>query len=30
MTDEEEQIAFEQYVKDWGDQYGAVSKTVLW
>lgn len=30
MTDEEEQIAFKQWVEDWGDQFPATSKKVLW
>lgn len=30
MTDEEEQIAFKQWVEDWGDQFPGASKEVLW
>lgn len=31
MTEEEEQIAFNQWLEDWGNQFkGLVSKTALW
>lgn len=30
MTDEEEQIAFKQWVEDWGDQFDGMNKYLLW
>ena len=30
MTDEEEQIAFEQWIKDWGDHFKGMDKNTLW
>lgn len=30
MTDKEEQIAFKQWVKDWGYMFGTMSKESLW
>lgn len=30
MTDEEEKIAFEQWVKDWGDHFPNMPKDTLW
>ena len=30
MTDEEEQIAFKQWCKDWGDNFKGMPKSVLW
>jgi hypothetical protein len=30
MTDKEEQIAFEQWIKDWGDRFSNMPKDTLW
>ena len=30
MTDKEEQIAFEQWIKDWGDHFKGIGKDTLW
>ena len=30
MTKEEEQIAFKQWCKDWGDNFKGMPKNVLW
>lgn len=30
MTDKEEKIAFEQWVKDWGDNFPNMPKDALW
>ena len=30
MTEEEEQIAFKQWCKDWGDNFKGMPKSVLW
>lgn len=30
MTDEEEQIAFKQWIKDWGNNFKGMTKKTLW
>lgn len=30
MTKEEEQIAFNQWLKDWGDNFNGMPKKALW
>lgn len=30
MTDEEEQIAFKQWIKDWGNNFKGMPKKALW
>jgi hypothetical protein len=30
MTEEEEQIAFKQWGKDWGDNFKGMPKNALW
>lgn len=30
MTEEEEQIAFNQWIKDWGDNFKGMPRSALW